>query len=160
MKIFWGPIGGLSMNGGGIPLWRTKPAKQYLTVWQALSLSFCIMVPCFTVYLFCFFSVPCYLLLLLSCCLVVFFSCCSVVLLSSSFVALLSCCLVVLLLSSLVVLFWEKLKVTFQFSSLRGIFNGFEQDQWDSSSITTVKQVKLETSITRQHLKIYFKDWG
>ena len=94
----------------------------------------------------------CCLLLLLFCCLVVFFFCCLVV--------LLSCCLVVLLLSSLVVLFWEKLKVTFQFSSLRGIFNGFEQDQWDSSSITTVKQVKLETSITRQHLKIYFKDWG
>ena len=111
-----------------------------------------------------------------SCCLVVLFFCCHVVLLSSSLVVLfscyllllLSCCLVVLLFcclavllpSSLLLLLWGKLKVTFQFSSLRGIFNGFEQDQWDSSSITTVKQVKLETSITRQHLKIYFKDWG
>ena len=99
----------------------------------------------------------CLLILLFLCALL---SSSLVVLLSCCLLLLLPCCLVILLLSSLVVLFWEKLKVTFQFSSLRGIFNGFEQDQWDSSSITTVKQVKLETSITRQHLKIYFKDWG
>ena len=137
-----------------------KPAKQYLTGSLIVILYYGALFHCEVVlrFLCALLSsslvvlLSCCLLLLLFCCLVVFFFCCLVVLLSS--------CFVVLLLSSLVVLFWEKLKETFQFSSLRGIFNGFEQDQWDSSSITTVKQVKLETSITRQHLKIYFKDWG
>ena len=139
-------IGGLSVNRGDTPL----ADKTRQTVFDRLP--------------HCHFVLWC-LVLLSSClafslCLVIFFSCCPVVVLSCCLVVLLSCCLVVLLFCCLLPLLLGKLKVPFQFSSLRGIFNGFEQDQWDSSSITTVKQVKLETSITRQHLKIYFKDWG
>ena len=143
------------MNGGGdTPL----ADKTRQTVFDSLTGSLIVILH-YGALFYCLLILL-YLCALLSSSLVVLLSCCLLLLLFCCLVVIFFCCLAILLLSSLVVLFWEKLKVTFQFSSLRGIFNGFEQDQWDSSSITTVKQVKLETSITRQHLKIYFKDWG
>ena len=142
------------MGGGDTPL----ADKTRQTVFDSLTGSLIVILH-YGALFYCLLILL-YLCALLSSSLAVLLSCCLLLLLFCCLVVIFFCCLAILLLSSLVVLFWEKLKVTFQFSSLRGIFNGFEQDQWDSSSITTVKQVKLETSITRQHLKIYFKDWG
>ena len=93
MKIFWGPIGGLSMNGGGYPFGGQNPPNS---IWQFDRLSHCHFALWFLVLLSNYLA--------LSLCLVIFFSCCPVVLLSSSLVVLLSCCLLLLLPCCLVVL--------------------------------------------------------
>ena len=101
MKIFWGPIGGLSMNGGDTPL----ADKTRQTVFDSLTgslivilhygaLFYCLLI---LLYLCALLSsslvvlLSCCLLLLLFCRLVVFFFCCLVVLLFCCFLLLLSC---------------------------------------------------------------------